>query len=128
MPSDICEGWGLDLFEAWEDPKKREATARKARAIGSLEQRPCARDVYQQLMAASSSRRTRPGRRDEIVRASDGRALFRVKHRVSSVAMVVPNGVLSEPCLQEIKQALSEILQHSAVRPATARSRNVSLS
>jgi ParB family chromosome partitioning protein len=129
-PADICEGWGLALFESWEDPTKREATARKARAIAALEQRPSARDVYQQLMSAPNNQgRSRASKRDEIVRASDGRALFRVKRRASSIAMVLPNGAVSEHCLQEIKRSLSEILQRSSPRPALpARARSISLS
>jgi ParB family chromosome partitioning protein len=111
-PAEICEGWGLDLFELLEDPHRRQAIVQKARSIGNASRRPPAREIYQQLMAASV-----PGRKlkvqihDQVVKDENGAPLFRIRRRTNAVALLLPAQKLSPELLGSIQQALAAILQ-----------------
>jgi ParB/RepB/Spo0J family partition protein len=111
-PCDICEGWGLALTEVLEDPRRREQTLRVARALGNNTARPPAREVYRMLLLASG-----PGRkagaqlRDEVVKASSGAALFRIKQQRSTVAILLPLQGLSAKSMHSIRRALTAILE-----------------
>ena len=109
---DICEGWGLDLIEALDDPVRRQATMQKARALERVVPRPVPREVYRQLLSASL-----PGRKvklrvhDEVVKDRGGRPLFRIRQQSNCYSIVLPVDKVSERALQEIRKSISSILQ-----------------
>jgi len=85
-PENICEGWGLDIIEALDDPQKRVATVRAARDVCSTAPRPAAREVYQALLSASAAGRRVPNRsHDEVVKGRDGRPLWAVEVSLGTV-------------------------------------------
>ncbi len=112
-PTDVCEAWGLDLMEAWEDPRRQRALARSARALGAETRRPAAREVYRYLMSSATGSRKAATKsvRDEVVRDYNGDALFRISHRGRSVALVLPTERVSKPLLQEIRAFVANVLQ-----------------
>jgi len=112
--TDICEAWGLELAEALEHPERRKAAIRAARAISAVAPRPAARDVYRQLLASSArGRRVKHMCRDHVVKDANGTALFRLRHRRSSIALMVPLAVLTPDRLAEIRSAVGAILEHT---------------
>jgi ParB family chromosome partitioning protein len=121
-PADICEGWGLELSEALEDAEKRQAIIRKARAVCVHTPRLPAREVSRQLLSA-----TMPGRKiqrpahDEVVKDSAGRALFRMKHRTGSIAIVVPLKGMSPRVLAGIRTAMTRVLTQPMESVLTAQ-------
>jgi ParB family chromosome partitioning protein len=111
-PTDLCEGWGLDLIEALDDPARRQTTIRAARAIANEPLRPASREVYRQLMAASAAgRKIRRGTRDQVVKDGKGRPIFRIRHGGKSVSIVLPVGKVSARTLDLIAQNLRGILE-----------------
>jgi ParB family chromosome partitioning protein len=120
-PAEICEGWGLDLMDALEDPERRPAVIRRARAIGTLMPRPCGREVYRQLLIVPAMRaKLKPRVCAEIVKDAQGTPLFRVRQQTSSVAIVVPMTRMSTRALEQIRESVAEILQNERMPVAEA--------
>jgi ParB family chromosome partitioning protein len=130
-PADIREGWGLDLAEALGDPGRKAATIQRARAIAGVSPRPAARDVYQQLLAASvPGRKVKPKSREEVVKDECGLPVFRIRHQIGVIALLLPTETVSARSLENIRRAIvSELrgdLQHGVaaadqVEPARQR-------
>lgn len=125
----ICEGWGLDLMVALDDPKKRERTIQAARTIANSAKRLPPRDVYRYLMsAASSGRRVKSSRHDEVVKDDNGQPLFRIRHHTNSVALVLPIGKTSPEMIERIRESVVEILQTGNTLRMTPRRANSEIS
>jgi ParB family transcriptional regulator, chromosome partitioning protein len=109
-PGDICEAWGADLLNALDDPRRRDATIRQARAIASRVPHLPARAVYRTLMAASAATGRRVATHDDVIRDGSGVPLFRVRHQTNSVAFVLPVERLCPQSMLAIKEAIAGIL------------------
>ncbi|HEU5138143.1 MAG TPA: ParB/RepB/Spo0J family partition protein [Steroidobacteraceae bacterium] len=107
---ELCEGWGLDLAKALQDPNRRSVTIAAARAIAALDPRPPAKDVYRKLMAASvRGRKATRGRHDKVVKDLNGAPLFRVRHQRNSIVLVLPVEKTGAKTLAAIERAVAEI-------------------
>ncbi len=116
-PSEICEGWGLDIIEALDDPMRRQATVDAARAMAKATRRYPAREVYQQLLTASArGRKLKIRTHDEVVKDANGSPLFRIRQQSSSIALVLPMEKVSASMLEVIRRSISGILQHTFVQ------------
>jgi ParB family chromosome partitioning protein len=117
----ILESWGVDLADALEDPCKRDLILQKARALAEVAHRPPAREVYRQLLAASSfPGPTDLGHREEVIRDSLGRTLFRIRRKQGKVTLLVPARDLSAPLLRTITAAIAGILDETERNSATS--------
>ncbi len=111
-PADICEGWGLELADALDDPQRREQTIRKAREISGSAERTSAREVCRQLLSASAKgRKPIAKKHDEVVLDDEGEPLFRIRYDRKAVLLVLPVQIVSARCLEKVRQATSTILQ-----------------
>lgn len=117
-PAEICEGWGLEIKQALDDPERRHATIRAARNASSLTPRLPAKEVYRKLIVAARGRRIKPTAHDEVVKDIGGKPLFRIKHQSSSIAFVVPIEQATADAMERMRQAISEILQKQGRRVA----------
>ena len=107
----ICEGWGVDLAAVLEDPQRRPAALQTARRIAAMSPRPSARKVYRQMLASTApGRKLRSTSHDVIIKNPDGVALFRIKQRLSSIALVLPLERLSAESLDRIRHTVSGML------------------
>lgn len=112
-PSDIREGWGLDLMHLWEDDKHRDLLAQRARSISKRVPSSSAEEVYHYLTApAGSAGKKRKAARDIVVRAGNSPPLFRVRHLRTGSALLLP--LLSDATLSKICAAVAEILRNGA--------------
>jgi ParB family chromosome partitioning protein len=110
-PSDIREGWGLDLLQLWEDDRTRDLIAQRARNIAKRVPSLGAEEVYRYLTApAGSVSKERKMVRDIVVRASNGSPMFRVRQLQNSLALLLP--LLSEVTMSRICEAVSEVLRN----------------
>jgi ParB family chromosome partitioning protein len=116
-PQDIREEWALELVDAFEDPQRRASTVQKARAIGATKTRPAARVIYQQLLSTASGRRPKPSKRDEVVKGRGGTPLFRIRQQTNSLLLLLPMGRMSRKTLEEIREALTGILENDGGVP-----------
>jgi ParB/RepB/Spo0J family partition protein len=111
-PTDICETWAVTLTQALDDPDRRQPTLQEARKISGTPKRPAARLVYTQLLAASAKgRKPRSRGRDEVVKGEDGQPLFRIRHQRETIAVLLPVEKVSARILDNIRYAVSELLQ-----------------
>lgn len=126
-PLEVCEAWGLDIMDALEDPQRRQRTIETARAIGEMDPRPQAQQVYRQLLSASApGRKIKPAARVEVVRNDEGTPLFRVRQLRTSVALELPCERLSAAAMAEIRTTLAAILQRESQQAgALSRARRV---
>jgi ParB family chromosome partitioning protein len=108
---DICEGWGLELAEALEDPDRRRAMIQRARSIAASSPRPPARDVYRRLMTSATRGPHPKTLHDSVVKSNEGDALFRVRYQSNSIALILPINNVSAQALQRIQTAVAAILQ-----------------
>ena len=110
-PANICEGWGVELMSALEDPSRRPMTLRRARSIATMDPRPGAREVYRQLVACRAKRRRVRGPwRDEVVKSESGVPLFRVRRQRSAVALVIPSGRVTRSVVEAVRGAAFALL------------------
>jgi ParB family transcriptional regulator, chromosome partitioning protein len=110
-PTVICEGWGSDLMDALEDPERRKAVLRAARALTEISPRPSAIEVYRRLIAAAPGRRLRVRTRDEVVTGTSHEALFRIRRQLRTVALLIQTDRVTPLVLDQIKSAIANILQ-----------------
>lgn len=109
--TDICESWGLNLMDMWDDPVRRTALEHRASALGNRTPRPPAREVYQELMSIPGNDYRPPRRaRDEIVRDRRGKALFHIRNRKRSIALVFPMKNVSELGLHCLRDTVVHVL------------------
>jgi ParB family chromosome partitioning protein len=123
-PTEICESWCLRLFEALEDPVRRDATVRAARAITSSGELLSAPQAYRQLLAAApAGRKVRARARDEVIKDQSGHPLIRIRYQRDSIAVLVPIEKVSKSVLESMKSALLRILDspHVVVSPLRSR-------
>jgi ParB family chromosome partitioning protein len=112
-PADICEMWGLALYDALESPPRRSAIIQRARVIAYEKERRPTRDIYQDLIAAGSlgKRKLKPRAHDEVVSDAAGKPLFRIRYQTSAVTLVLPRQRLSETALERIRSGVLEIIR-----------------
>lgn len=111
-PLDIREGWGIDLYDSWQNPAKRRTISERARALAKTLPRPPSARVYEILMSSTARNSKRNIRmRDEVITASNGAPLFRIRYQRQAVAVLLPIKALSDASMAEIKSMLSSFLQ-----------------
>jgi len=114
---DICEQWGMDLVDAVEDPSRRAAVIRAARAISESASRPPASEIFRILLAAHGRRRKpKPSAHDRVIKADNGVALFRVRQQRTSVALILPLDLVSAAAMEDIQQTVAVILENHVRR------------
>jgi len=102
-----------------DDPRRRQATLQRARAIGAAGQRSTAADVYHALLRAPvQGRKIKVSTRDEVVKTSDDVPLFRIQYRRGAIALLLPMEMVSAECLDVIRTSVANALtrdraQHS---------------
>jgi ParB family chromosome partitioning protein len=127
-PFEICETWGLEVYEALEDAQSRPAVIQAARAIARLNPRPSAKEVYRQLMEPSQppERKSRAVR-NEVVKGYSGAPLFRIRHQGNSVTLLLPVEKVSAKDLSRIGSVIADILQETDEPHASAPARVMGL-
>jgi ParB family chromosome partitioning protein len=115
-PVEICEKWGRDLMDLWEDPQRKQIIAAAAREMASEEPRPSALKAYKRLMATVGRRRrliqpVSPAHHEEVVTDSDGSPLFRISVQQNRIALLLLCEPLLDDALAEIKTQLAGLVQ-----------------
>jgi len=121
-PSNIREVWGLALAELLSDATKRDAVINKARLLSHSSARLPAPDAYRHLISASESkRRSKHTTHDDVIKDNQGAPLFRIRHYRDSIAIVLSSVKVSASALQEIRNAVADILLESTAASGRLR-------
>jgi ParB family chromosome partitioning protein len=122
-PTEICEGWGLEILEALNDDARRLTLIQKARQLIQSVPRRHARDVYRGLLSAAiCGRKVRSRSHDEVVKSQGGAPLFRIRHQTKAIALQLPIDRISATNLHRIRAAVVQILEpdsNSGTAPAS---------
>ena len=119
---DICEGWGVQLAEAVQDPERRRPTIQAARQIAGLSPRPPAREIYRQLLTSPvHGRKPRAMAHDKVIRAESGAPLFRIRQQRNAIVVILPIERVSAMCLEQIESSITRILQSPSSASSEAR-------
>lgn len=111
-PNEMCEGWGNDIYRAWQDPGRRRQIADRARAIVATGTRPKAHKVYDILLRSERVRaRAVVPDHDEIVQDQQGAPLFRVRHNRDTIAFMIPSSKADLATLERIKTVVLDVLR-----------------
>jgi ParB family chromosome partitioning protein len=122
-PNEICELWGVDLFEAWQDESSRAGLIERARDIARLSPRLAADRVIEELLVRSiRGGRAALATRDEVVRGQDGKPLFRVRYGRTCLTVSLPLEGMTSSSLTQIKAVLSKCLQSEDCAPTEVTS------
>ncbi len=123
---DICEGWGLELSDALEDPRCRKRIIETARLISTLSPRPSNREIYHRLISASAAgRKPRRSTRDRVVSDDSGEPLFRIQYRRDAIAVLLPIKKTSDGMLAAVERAITEAILSSQHLECKASSRSI---
>ena len=125
-PAQICEMWGIELYDACENPKSRSRIIERARVLTARTTVLSAREIFDQLRLDGRSRGPRQNHRQEIVLGRYGQALFRIKHQDASVSVTIAKQHMPPAALDRIKEAIAEILQDASPQ-VTRNNRDFSL-
>lgn len=110
-PGDIREEWAGELWKLCKDEARRPGVLRRARQIAASAKRPTAKQVYE-ILVDDDMRKVRPSRaRDEVVKCSRGRPLFRIGFRTKSVHLILPKSRLTPEALDDISDQLRTSLE-----------------
>lgn len=121
---EISESGGLDLMNALEDPARRAAILRIARALGCSSPRLSGRDVHRRLLATvERGRKPRTETHDRVVLGTGGAPLFRIRQQRKAVALILPVESIPRSRLDCIEATLVAILRQAAALPAPRRDR-----
>ena len=133
-PLDICETWGRNLMELWDDPVRRPAMTALARTIAKSGEQQSAAVVFQSLIQAPDENRSRGevmqlDSHDEVVKDPNGCPLFRVRQHRKDTALLLPTSSVTSNVLSEIIREVAEILHRAraqlidfeSVRPDNGR-------
>jgi len=110
-PNEICETWGLQLAQALANEQLRDRVIHRARVLAKTHPRPPAEMIYRQLLNSAQSRRPRLKSRDEVVRNSAGRILFKVRYRNSDVSFVFPTRNASDRMIRGVSSLLMQTFE-----------------
>lgn len=110
--TEICESWGLEIALALENPERRPAIIRAARALGAKQPRERSEVVYRELLlSGEKSHKAKRAVHDEVVFDDGGGPLFRVRYQRNAVAFVLPLAKTSAASLVRIREAVSQLMQ-----------------
>ena len=113
-PAEILESWGLEIADALADEEHRRTTIQAARKISANGRQLASREVYRQLLTASSRRKPSTSSRDQVVKDENGVPQFRIRERQNSILLVLPLEKASDQVLASLRTATLRILQSSS--------------
>lgn len=118
-PMEICEGWGLDLADAWQDESRRPLLRRRAQEILVKSPRPSAREVIELLTIPPGRKRgASRSRRDDVVLGKNGEPLFRIRRQRKAFVLMLPIEGTSVKILEQISSSVADILLRAKAQAA----------
>lgn len=112
------ERWGLRLAKILENPNDKCIVIQAARDIQKITPRLPPKDAYRRLLAsvahtARGHRKLNESKHDKVVLGKDGCPLFRIRHQLDSVALLLPLEGVSASTLHNVELAVQELLQNT---------------
>jgi ParB/RepB/Spo0J family partition protein len=114
----IREDWAVTLARLCQDPSRRPGLVRRAREFARAERRWAPEVVFRRLVFEDSLRGQRPQeRREEVIKGSSGRAIYRIAVRPTTVHFILPRATLSNDLLGQLKSHMTSLLEQTVPDP-----------
>jgi ParB/RepB/Spo0J family partition protein len=108
---DIREEWAVRLANACRDPQGRRDILRRARERLESPRRGSAQFIFDSLMRGAGEKRVKDRSRDEVIKSSSGRSLFRIAFHAKTLHVVLPRANVSETILEELTERITALLE-----------------
>jgi len=108
-PRDIREEWAVKLANECRDPKLRGDIMRRARERAASSRKSSPQCSFDALLHGAKA--CEDPARDEVVKGSNGRSLFRVAFHAKTLHVVLPRTAISPEILQEITRGIAAVLE-----------------
>lgn len=112
---DLREEWAVKLANTCRDPKLRGDVMRRARERAASPRKTSPQCLYDSLLrgAGVSVVKSRP--RDEVIKSSTGKPLFRIAYRAKTLHVILPRMDIAPEALNEITRSITEVLDSASV-------------
>lgn len=108
---DIREEWAVRLANLCRDPQRRREILRRARERTDCSRKGTPQYVFDTLLRGVSAKRGRDRSRDEVIKGSSGRSLFRIAFHAKSLHLVLPREEVQPEILEIITQQVTAVLE-----------------
>lgn len=110
-PCDIREEWAVTLAKLCTEPESRSLVLERARTWSACHRTASAQSVFDALVNGRGRQSPPECRsRDEVVKDSTGKPLYRIGFRAKSVHLILPRQRLTSSTLQQINDQIKPIL------------------
>ena len=118
---DIREEWAVRLANKCQDPKMRSDIMRRARERAAAARKGSPQCIFDALLGGAGSKTIKDQSRDEIIKGSNGKSLFRIAVHAKTLHVVLPRAEVSQATLEDITRAVAEALERSSSVVETRR-------
>ena len=109
---DIREEWAVRLANKCRDPKLRDDIMKRARERAASPRKGSPQFIFDALQRpAAGAKVTNDRSRDDVIRGSNGKSLFRVAFHAKTLHVVLPRAEISPAILEEITKGIATVLQ-----------------
>lgn len=116
---DIREEWAVRLANKCRDPKLRSDIMRRARARAASPRKASSQCIFDALLSGAGAKAIKDQSRDEVVKGSNGKSLFRIAVHAKTLHVVLPRAEVSPAIVEDIARAVAAVLERpgSVVEP-----------
>jgi ParB/RepB/Spo0J family partition protein len=107
---DIREEWAVRLANICRDPKRRDDVVRRARERTVATRRSSPQCTYDALLRGAGLDVVKDRARDEVIRGSSGKPLFRIAFRAKTLHVILPRADITPATLSQIMENLAGAL------------------
>jgi ParB-like chromosome segregation protein Spo0J len=111
---DIREEWAVRLANKCRDPKQRSDIMRRARERAAAPRKNSPQCIFEALLRGATAKTIKESSRDEVIRGSNGKSLFRIAVHAKTLHVVLPRAEVSPEILEDITRAVAAALERQS--------------
>ena len=111
---DIREEWAVRLANKCRDPKLRSDIMRRARERAASPRKNSPQCIFEALLSGATAKTIKESSRDEVIRGSNGKSLFRIAVHAKTLHVVLPRAEVSPEILEDITRAVAAALERQS--------------
>jgi ParB/RepB/Spo0J family partition protein len=108
---DIREEWAVRLANTCRDPALRGNITRRARERAAAPRTGSPQAMYDALLRGAGIEVVKDQGRDEVVKGSNGKPLFRIAFRSKTLHVILPRAEITPATLSEITKSIATLLE-----------------
>lgn len=108
---DIREEWAVRLANKCRDPKLRTDIMRRARERAASPRKSSPQCIFDALLRGAAEKGIKDPSRDEVIKGSNGKSLFRIAVHAKTLHVVLPRAEVSPAILEDITRAVAAAME-----------------